>query len=230
MKSITSQKMKLLDRTAIERFGIPSLLLMENAGRGVADLAEKMLFKRNGGAVIAPGTGKFRPSILVVCGKGNNGGDGLVSARHLANRGFNVKIVLLGTPNTDDSLLNYRIIRNMHLPVFKIYRLKTLLKKTDLVIDGIFGVGLTRTVEGPYRDAISLMNKSGKPILAIDIPSGLDADTGKVLGIAVKARATGTLAVAKKGLYAGNGPDCSGKVKVIDISIPNSLISRYTTR
>lgn len=218
MKSITSQKMKALDRIAIKRYGIPSFILMENAGRGIADLAQTLVRKK--------------ARILVVCGKGNNGGDGLVSARHLTNRGFRVDVVLLGKLNelTDDARLNHQIVTKMGIPVLKQARLKHLLKRADLVIDGIFGIGLTRTVEGIYRKVISLINSSRKPVLAIDIPSGLDSDSGKALGIAVRAKVTGTLGVAKCGLFLNDGPACSGNIKVIDISIPRELLSRYTTQ
>ena len=218
LKSITSQKMKTLDRTAIERYGIPSLILMENAGRGIADLAQRLV--------------REKARILVVCGKGNNGGDGFVSARHLANRGFKVKVFLLGDPSdlASDAKINYRIVKKMGIPIIQksLPRLKMLLKQASLVIDGIFGVGLTRPVEGIYYDAIALINSSRKPVLAIDIPSGLDSDRGKALGIAVRAKMTGTLAVAKRGLVIGNGPYYAGKIKVIDISIPRELLSRYT--
>lgn len=232
MKSVTTKQMKALDRAAIERCGIPSLILMENAGRGIADLAEKMLSGRKG-------TARRARTVLVICGKGNNGGDGMVAARHLTNRGFKVKVVLLGKPNelTDDAKINYGIVRKMRIPVKVITSnvgarhaapLHMRIKKSDLVIDAIFGVGLTRPVEGVYREAISLINSCRKPVLAVDIPSGLDSDKGKALGVAVRAKMTGTLAVLKRGLVAGDGPAYAGKIKVIDISIPRQLISRYT--
>jgi NAD(P)H-hydrate epimerase len=212
--------MKALDRAAIERCGIPSLILMENAGRGISDLAKRMI------------DGK-RKNILVICGKGNNGGDGFVSARHLSNRGFKVKVFLLGNPAdlTSDAKTNCRIVKKMGIPVIQksLSRLKILLKQANLIIDAIFGVGLTRPVEGIYREAISLINSCRKPVLAVDIPSGLDSDKGKVLGIAVRAKMTGTLGAAKRGLFLNDGPACSGKVKIIDISIPRKLISMYTT-
>lgn len=244
--------MKTLDRITIERYGIPGLVLMEHAGRGIADLAEGMLSRNK---FLPPLWGKVRMGgkyshphlaspikgegnrVLVVCGKGNNGGDGFVSARHLANRGFSVQVILLGKPNdlTDDARSNYQIIKKMGIPITyltsrkKISRLKILLNRSDLIIDGIFGVGLTRPVEGIYRDAISLLNSSRKPILAIDVPSGLDSDRGKILGIAVRAKMTGTLGLRKRGLLLNEGPACSGKVKIIDISIPRQLVSMYTT-
>ena len=225
--------MKALDQSAIKQYRIPSLLLMENAGRGIADLAEKMLSGHKG-------TARRARTVLVICGKGNNGGDGFVSARHLTNRGFKVKVVLLGKPNelTDDAKINYGIVRKMRIPVKVITSnvgarhaapLHMRIKKSDLVIDAIFGVGLTRPVEGIYRGTIALINSFRKPVLAVDIPSGLDSDKGKALGVAIRAKMTGTLGAAKRGLFLNDGPACSGKVKIIDISIPRKLISMYTT-
>jgi hydroxyethylthiazole kinase-like uncharacterized protein yjeF len=211
--------MKALDQIAIKCYGIPSLVLMENAGWGIVNLAETLVQKK--------------ARILLICGKGNNGGDGFVSARHLSNRGFRVKVFLLGHPAdlTKDAQTNYRIVKKMGIPVIQksLSRLKTLLKDSNLVIDAIFGVGLTRAVEGIYHEAIALVNVSRKPVLSIDIPSGLDSDTGKTLGIAVRAKMTGTLGLAKRGLLVGDGPYYAGKIKVIDISIPRKLISMYTT-
>ena len=218
MKSITTNRMKQLDRAAIERYGIPSLILMENAGRGISDLAEKML--------------KTRRRILVVCGKGNNGGDGFVAARHLSNRGFRVQVVLLTHPIhlKDDPKVNYQILKKMNVPVKHIVsqpqlrQFEKLVRKSDLIVDGIFGVGLERPVRGLFYDVISILNDSKKPILAIDVPSGLNSDSGEELGIAIRACATGTLAIPKRGLFLREGPRSSGKITVIDISIPRKLI------
>ena len=219
MKTISTNQMQLLDRIAIERFGIPSLILMENAGRGIAELAAGMLKKR-------------RAKVLVVSGKGNNGGDGFVAARHLANRGFSVKVVLLSHPKDlkDDPRINFNILRKMNIPVIiatsphGLRRAKAFIKECDLIVDAIFGVGLGRAVTGLFYVLISHLNTSEKPILAVDIPSGLDSDTGRVLGIAVRADVTGTLGAAKRGLCRGAGRRLAGKVVVLDISIPKKLL------
>ena len=220
MKYVTAQRMKQLDQTAITQYGIPSFILMENAGRGIADLAETLLTKA-------------RQNVLVVCGKGNNGGDGLVAARHLANRGYSVCVAILAGSNElkDDPKLNYNILRKMRVPIEcitskQLPRFKTLIQKSNLVLDGIFGVGLKRSVGGFFYDVISILNASKRRILAIDIPSGLHSDSGKVLGIAIRAKATGTLGAPKRGLFVNDGPKCSGKIKVIDISIPAVIAKR----
>lgn len=216
--------MKALDRIAIQEYGIPGLILMENAGRGIADLAEKMLKEKE-------------KNILVVCGKGNNGGDGLVAARHLSNRGFRVKVVLLAKPDDlkDGPKINFNILKRMRVPVILFStggarhaaplppKIKSMIRNTDLIIDGIFGVGLTRPVMGFFYDVISAFNTSGKPILAIDVPSGIDSDSGSALGIAVRAKQTGTLGAAKEGLLTKEGFKYAGKVSVLDISIPRKL-------
>ncbi len=230
MKYMTARQIKRLDRIAVEQYGIPSLILMENAGRGIADLAQGMMGRKR--------------NILVVSGKGNNGGDGFVAARHLANRGFKVQVVLLldlkkgdrqerlSAPFflKDDPKINYAILKKMDVPIEqvtseeKIGRFKTLVKQSDLILDGIFGIGLQRAVSGLFYHVISILNRSKKPILAIDIPSGLDSDSGKELGVIVNARATGTLALPKRGLFLGRGPAHAGKITVIDISIPKRLV------
>ena len=241
MKYVTAKQMKRLDQLAIEKYGIPSLLLMENAGRGIADLVGTVLKvpvpfgtvprRTVPRGTVLEGTGF---EILAVCGKGNNGGDGFCAARHLANRGYRVKVALLAHPDElkDDPKVNYRILKKMGVPIEQITdgkrltQFKTLVRNADLILDAIFGVGLTRPVEGIYFDAISVINQSRKPVLAVDIPSGLNSDTGEELGIAIRARLTGTLAAPKRGLFFGKGPECSGKITVLDISIPKRLINR----
>ncbi len=258
MKYITTAKMKELDRRAIEECGIPSLILMENAGRGIAELAQAIFKKKN-----------FE--VLVICGRGNNGGDGLVAARHLANAGFSVQIVLLGNPDElkGDPKINFAIVQKMRIPVAIVEMVRTLnesgviparlparqasikresvmdprqkhagmtkasmsevrklIDSADLIVDAIFGIGLTRAVEGVFRDVIELVNASGKKVLSVDIPSGLNSDSGEVLGVAVRAGVTGTLAFPKRGLKTGAGPKHAGKIKVLDISIPRGLSSR----
>lgn len=216
MRAVSARQMQKLDELAIRRFGISSLILMENAGRGIADLAAKM----------TAGPGKC---ILVIAGKGNNGGDGLVAARHLFNRGFKVRVILLAHSKDikADPKINFNILKKMRVPVTimtapkQLAGFSRLLKHSDLLIDAIFGIGLKRPVSGPLYAVIHAMNDSKRKILAIDIPSGLDSDTGAVLGLAVRARVTGTLHAPKHGLFRGEGPKHCGKIRVLDISIPS---------
>lgn len=215
MRVVTSKEMQELDRRAIEELGIPSLTLMENAGRGVAEIVME----------IAPANS----SILILCGKGNNGGDGLVAARYLAERGFGVTVLLFCEPSElkNDPTVNFKKLSELKV-LAKILGsdtdYDTLLQNASLVIDALFGVGLKRKIEEPYASAIAVVNRSGKKVVAIDVPSGLDADTGEVLGIAVKASVTATLALAKKGLYAGKGPEYSGAIRIVDIGIPKEIL------
>lgn len=225
--SIDSRQAQSIDRKAIQRYGIPSLILMENAGRGIADLAGKMIRNQKPASL-------SRRSILVVCGKGNNGGDGLVAARHLFNRGFHTTILLLAkkTDLKEDPRLNFEIARKMRIPVIRIARLtkkmirklQFVVKRSDLVIDAIFGVGLTRDVSGVYSDMIYLINRYCKNVLSIDMPSGVNSDTGKICKIAVKAKETGTFTAPKKGLFINEGAKCAGKISVLDVSVPRQLI------
>lgn len=204
MRSISVSQAQAFDRYAQEELGIPSIILMENAGRSVAEEALKML--RN------------KKRVAVVCGVGNNGGDGLVAARHLLNAGVKVKVYLIGKISKlkPDPKLNLEILVRMGQ---KILRFPSLIKGSDLIIDAIFGIGLKSEVRGHYAQIIGFLNKTGKPILSVDVPSGLDADSGKILGVAIKAKETVTFVASKKGFSNGRGPKHCGKIVVRDIGI-----------
>ena len=239
MKYVTTRKMQELDRIAIEQYKIPSLLLMENAGRGIAELGVEVLSSPNvfvgdpdfGFPLKTCGNDRKKHKILVVCGKGNNGGDGFVAARHLSNKGFPVQVVLIGKSHDlkSDPKINFMILKNIKVPVLELSRqsfnkFRTLIRQSSLVIDAIFGIGLSRNVDGLFREAISEINRSKKPVLAIDVPSGINSDTGEVMGAAVRAQMTGTLAALKAGLVKTKGPKHAGTIKVLDISIPRRLL------
>jgi NAD(P)H-hydrate epimerase len=199
MRLISVSEAQKFDRLAQEKFGIPPMVLMENAGRSVAEEALKMLGKKK--------------RVVVVCGVGNNGGDGFVAARHLLNAGKKVKVFIVGDEDKlkPDPRTNLDILRKIKT------RFIRALPKTDLIIDAIFGIGLTSEVREPFFGVIDLMNRAKIPILAVDVPSGLDADSGKVLGAAIQAKRTVTFVAAKKGFYKLEGPKCCGKVIVKDI-------------
>ncbi len=206
-----------LDRRAVEEFHIPILVLMENAGRAVAATAQHML--KHGG------------SILIVCGPGNNGGDGLAAARHLHNAGIPLEILLLADPDKfrDAAATQLAIIHAMKLPVQTIsadhQELRNWLADSnpnDLIIDAIFGTGLSRPVDGLARDVIDALNKTRHAMLSVDIPSGLDCDTGMPLGIAIKAAATISFCGTKKGF--ANAAVYTGKVIIGDIGAPVELL------
>ncbi|MDD5085703.1 MAG: NAD(P)H-hydrate epimerase [Candidatus Omnitrophica bacterium] len=219
VREVTRKEMREIDREAIEKYKIPSLILMENAGLCVAEAIET----RKG------------VSIAVVCGKGNNGGDGLVAARHLANHGYKVKVFLL-TPKEaikGDSSTNLAIWEAMGGPVSEVLEEKDMrsfrsgLEGSSVIVDAIFGTGLEKEVTGFFRSVIDAINESRKAVVAVDIPSGLCADTGRVMGSAVRAAITVTLGLPKRGFRTNEGPKYCGEVKVADISLPASLIKGF---
>lgn len=208
-----------LDQITSSQFKIPTLLLMENAGRSVAEEAKKMLRKKG--------------SVLIISGSGNNGGDGFAAARHLTNAGISVKIWIVGRPERfkPDTVSNYQMMTAMGIP-FKLFSEDLIknftkdLKSSQLIIDALFGVGLNRNLEEPYISLIDLVNKAKKRVLSVDLPSGLHADTGKIMGNCIRANTTVTLAALKPGLYVNEGPAYAGKIRVADISIPKILIEK----
>ena len=209
IKYISVVQAQAFDRFAQEKLGIPSLILMENAGRSVAEEALKMLGKKEKAAVI--------------CGVGNNGGDGLVAARHLLNAGKKVSVYLIGEISKLklDPKTNLNILKKMGQEIYfwKPRRYCRRIPKTDLIIDAIFGIGLNSEIREPYASIIRFINAARRPVLAVDVPSGLNADTGEVLGVAVKAKRTVTFVAPKKGFSRRYGPKCCGKVIVRDIGI-----------
>lgn len=216
MKSVTAREMKRLDTVAAQRYGIPPLILMENAGRCAAEETVKMLPKR----------GLNR--VAVFCGYGNNGGDGFVCARHLINKGIEVRIYLVGKTKelSEEARVNYRILRRMRQRFKLIKRINTPgtfekeIKRFHLIIDGIFGIGLRGEPDRFYQTLFSMLNASTIPILALDIPSGLDADTGRPLGSAIQATETVTFGFLKAGLTKKQARRFTGKIRIADISLP----------
>jgi hydroxyethylthiazole kinase-like uncharacterized protein yjeF len=209
-----------LDRKAIETYRVPGMILMENAGRGAAEIISN----------IFPDIHKKK--IAIIAGKGNNGGDGFVIARYLLNQGVSVKVYLLSDPKglRGDAETNFNIFQRikgevLSVPSSKDYaRVKKDLERFDILVDGIFGTGLDAEVRGYYREVIDHLNTLQRPIVAIDIPSGLDADTGKPLGTAIRASLTITFGLPKVGHLIPPGIDYVGEVKVIDIGIPKRLV------
>ncbi len=219
MKLVTSEQMRSIDRQAIEERGIPGVVLMENAGRAVADAADEMLGEIDAFARAA-----------VVCGRGNNGGDGFVATRHLANRGWDVDVYLLASSDdlTGDAATNCRIAQQMGLPIVENpepEELEAALDSADLIIDAILGTGLSGEVEGIARAAIEAINESPASVLAVDMPSGVSSDSGAVLGEAVRADRTLTFGLPKVGHYCYPGRDCCGEIEVVDISLPWDLLT-----
>jgi ADP-dependent NAD(P)H-hydrate dehydratase / NAD(P)H-hydrate epimerase len=217
-KVATAEQMREFDRRAAEEFGVPSIVLMENAGRHVA----KTVMDAYG-----PVTGR---RITVVAGRGNNGGDGFVAARHLRDAGADVEVLLLADPSDvkGDAKINLDILLKSKQPVGSnpsLSEMESILVHSHVIIDAIFGTGLRDEIKGPAADAIHAMNASARPVVAVDLPSGLDADTGKVWGVCVKADFTVTFALPKIGLYTYPGAAYAGKIVVVEIGIPHELYS-----
>lgn len=210
--------MKVIDRKAIESWGISGLVLMENAGRAVVDYLEEEI-----------GTVKGK-KFVVVCGKGNNGGDGFVITRHLLNRSAFVDCVLLGTiaEVKGDARTNAEILRHAGVPIRETRQFDELvfsIRTAPYIIDAIFGTGVSTPLEGIFAQTIQLINESGAYVISVDIPSGIDADTGNVLNLAVQAKLTVTMGVPKYGLILYPGKSYVGKLRIADIGIPKALLA-----
>jgi len=210
---------RALDAEALSRFGIPEIVLMENAARGLAAVASAML----------RGTGR---SVVVICGPGNNGGDGYAAARHLSNWSHSVRLIRVGTPRPETAAgLNASICAAMAMPTADISLLGDGAAAT-LVIDALFGTGLDRPPTGAAAAAIAAINdarRRGALVLAADLPSGLDCDSGECLGSAVVADRTSTFAALKPGLLRGDGPRHAGAIDVVDIGVPRELLRRLAS-
>jgi NAD(P)H-hydrate epimerase len=226
MKLVTPDQMKEIDRTAIKDIGIPGTVLMENAGLGLYEIVRGEI----------PGFSDSTdfhtpPSVGIVCGTGNNGGDGFVLARHLLNNDVPTEIFLLGKTEEikGDARTNLNILLNSGNKITEITTSKDITSFRNrcsyfgLLVDGIFGTGFKGQVKGIPEQAIKIMNDSDIPILAVDVPSGMNANTGGVQGTCVQADFTGTMCLPKRGLFLYPGKDYAGDTYVIDIGVPPYL-------
>jgi hydroxyethylthiazole kinase-like uncharacterized protein yjeF len=215
MKVSSVSEMRTLDRTAIEKFGIPEEILMENAGEAVH-------------FVLLGELGVKGKKFVVFCGMGNNGGDGFVVARKIHSNGGEVSVFILGDEGKfkGAAKANLEILSRLPVEVRQIDSLESVripVSHCDAVIDALFGTGLTRDVEGLYRGVIELINGSRKKVFSVDIPSGIHGDTGKVMGVAVRADHTVTFGLPKIGALLFPGYDFCGELHVTHISFPPSL-------
>ena len=216
----TAQQMRAIDRAAIEGIGIPGVVLMENAGKGTVDIISSC-FGDLAGKVVA-----------IVAGSGNNGGDGFVIARHLHQLGALVNIVLVVDPAKikGDAALNYQVIGKLPIPISLLLpdadfvAFSKLLASSALIVDALLGTGLQRFVEGHFGKVIELVNGSGRSIVAVDIPSGLDSDSGRPLGACVRADITVTYGLLKLGQVMYPGVEYCGDLHLVDIGIPPQVV------
>jgi len=207
MKIVSVKEMQELDRVAIEDKDIPSITLMENAGRAVSDIALSELKNIK------------NKKVAVFCGSGNNGGDGFVVARHLFNKGIDVSVYLIGRRANlkNDPKLNAEALDKIGVEIREISAPVSL--DHGLIIDAIFGIGLRGEVKEPAKSIISDLNKRSITMISVDVPSGLDADTGEILGVSVKAGITVTMQFPKQGFYKNKGPEYTGKIITVDIGL-----------
>ena len=220
MRAVTAAQMREIDRRAREEFGIPELVLMEHAGAAAARAARRLL-KRSGRCA----------GVVVLCGGGANGGDGFVAARHLANRGVPVSVVLLADPKKirGAARVNLEILRRLRVPVQEASSSSSWRRwsrggrRARIILDAMLGTGVEGRVREPMASAIRWTNRQSGSVIAMDIPSGLSADTGLPCGAAVRARETVTCGLPKIGLKKSGGRRFAGRVTVADISLPREL-------
>jgi NAD(P)H-hydrate epimerase len=256
VRPMSRDEVRRLDIEAVNSLSLPTSLLMENAGRGAAAWFAELV------GAIAPSAGgrpflsflasqpdgvhrrPALPTVLILCGSGNNGGDGAVMARHLNSWGFSVRVIWFTQRSQlhGDLALQWTILENSKVDQFAwrdkypsdtaadFSLLTAQLNDAEWLVDALLGTGLSRPVDGRLRSVIELMNHSGKPIFALDLPSGLDCDTGEPLGVAARATATATFVAPKIGFVRPGAFGYTGEVAVIDIGLPACLLAQYYER
>jgi NAD(P)H-hydrate epimerase len=214
---LNREQVRDVDRRAIEQYGMLGLVLMENAGRNAAELLKSL---------------GISGRVVVCCGKGNNGGDGFVIARHLENAGVDVRVLLCVDPSslTGDARANFEILKrakaSMAVPPLD---LKQELAHVDWIVDALLGTGTQGTLREPYISAVAAINDAHRKVFAVDLPSGLDCDTGLPLGCCVRADHTATFVARKPGFDAPGASQWTGRVHVLDIGVPRRLLQDIAT-
>jgi NAD(P)H-hydrate epimerase len=216
MQAMSRKAVRDIDRRAIQEFGIAGVVLMENAGRGCVDL------------LLAKG---IHGQVSICAGKGNNAGDGFVMARHLENHDVEVHVLLFCDPSelTGDAAINYRVIEaaGTHITVlgteFTTDDLRAELGQPDWIVDALLGTGTSGNLREPFPAIIKTINQSGAKIFSVDLPSGMDCDTGNPLEVCIKADVTATFVARKLGFDSEGADQLTGQVHVIDIGVPRSM-------
>ncbi|MGO5064253.1 MULTISPECIES: NAD(P)H-hydrate dehydratase [unclassified Clostridium] len=220
MRIISSENFRKIDNYSIQNLGMPSIVLMENAALKVVSNIDLQLNNR----------------FVVVCGKGNNGGDGLAVARHLhcLNKEVEIFIIVKGNGSTEDFEINYNILKNINLNINYIRDYEDLdylresVIKSDMTLDAIFGIGLSREVEGIYKDTISVINENSKYTLSIDVPSGLNASTGEIEGVCIEADTTVSFEMYKEGFLTYDKDKYLGNIVIEKIGIPKEALDLFS--
>lgn len=218
MKEITCGQMRAIDKAAIEEYGIPGVVLMENAAISVFEICKGLeAYKQK--------------NVLIFCGTGNNGGDGFAIARHMHNDGVRVMIVITGDPEKikGDAKINHSICVNMSIDM-RIWNEDNLpdimsgLASCSLILDAMLGTGSSGQLKWPVKEAVSAINASGKFVVAVDSPTGGDPDSGAIADECVKAELTVTLALLKPGLLKEPLAGHAGKIEIGSIGAPKALL------
>jgi NAD(P)H-hydrate epimerase len=215
---MSRDEVRAFDAWTINELGVPGIVLMENAGRSCAQFIIETLSKIK------------KPKVSIFCGTGNNGGDGFVIARHLLNAGFAVTVVVCGNiaKIRSDARVNLDVLIGLGLKIERLdmegteiidARVIKLANEANMIIDAIFGTGLTGTLRDEYKQLIESINELGCPILSVDIPSGLDCDTGQPLGAAIKANCTVTFVAVKKGFAFEDARPYTGDIFIASIGV-----------
>ena len=223
VRPLSRDEVRAIDARALDELGLPSLILMENAGRGAADWLRRRIWPETSARV------------AILCGPGNNGGDGAVVARHLDAWGFAVRVLWFAPPDSlkGDAAAQAAIVGRSGIEAAVVPEsagidaIAGLFPDAGWLVDGLLGTGLTRPVEGLIARGIAALNRSGRPILALDLPSGLDADAGSPLGDAVRAEATATFVAPKLGFAKPGASAYTGEVAVIDIGVPRCILEPF---
>jgi NAD(P)H-hydrate epimerase len=218
MRALSRDEIRCVEQRAMDEYGVPEIVLMENAGRGAAELLLRI---------------GVQGGVVICCGRGNNGGDGLVIARHLDNQGVSVHVVQFGTPETPAAQVNYHIVRRSGLPLTDLEThppfaieapFRGLLAGTEWVVDALFGTGLRGPLRAPFNAVVSTINASLARVLAVDIPSGLDCDTGVPAGACVRAQHTATFITSKVGFANNAAAAYLGDLHIVEIGIPRRCV------
>ncbi|MBA3070584.1 MAG: NAD(P)H-hydrate dehydratase [Nitrospirae bacterium] len=229
MKVVTAEEMREIDRITIKNYGISGTVLMERAGLAVAEKIKELFSVQRSGfskKLRTPNSEPVKLKVIVLAGGGNNGGDGIVVARNLHEWGWNVKITLLLRENklNPDCLKQYKIAKKSGVPIeFRDYITEKDLHSA-LVVDAIFGTGLSKNITGKTAEVILFINASDAPVISVDIPSGISSDTGQIMGEAVRADYTVTFGLPKRGHLLYPGADYTGRFFIEDIGFPEELL------
>jgi NAD(P)H-hydrate epimerase len=223
---LTREQVRRVDALAIERYGMMGLVLMENAGRGVVDAL--LAFDSS----LQDETPRFNPQVAILCGKGNNAGDGFVIARHLEIRGVAVRVLLLASPDelAGDAHANYAILQHTDVPIVDVSQgpiepqLDQHAAGAAWLVDALLGTGATGEPREPFATAIRWMNGQPARRLAVDLSSGLDCDTGQAADATVRADLTTTFVAAKPGFLVPQAKPYVGELRIIDIGVPPRLV------